>query len=347
MNDRSNDITRERIKRILKIFVRLFSIPLVMGFGILAGIGIVELIDFFVTEYPKYGDLRSTFYTGSMAFGAAIILSIIKDLTQNMPNFYSYVFAKDNQQSREAFLKAFGAIFLASFALMLSFRSGTEIVPSKKPVALALNLEFYRSIIPSPMDTKKSLLTVYILYSESAGLKSMGNDYKHPSLCHRDNNDLSVCPDKLYDDLLERLMGALISCSESANPTEVEVRGFASAGLATDFDPGKLKDKYKIELEENYKRVGNEDDDKIKYGKAFNLYIAERRAENLVTKLEEIVENNPNIRISLPKWKNYQEMECELNIDDTDECVYDPSRGFLTRRAEIRVLEAPGCEKDI
>lgn len=223
---------------------------------------------------------------------------------------------------------------------MLSIRSGTEFPASKKPGPLNLDLKFYQSNVPSPIDTKKSLLTVYILYSEDAGHESMrdyGDDCKDPS----------VCPHQIYDDLLNRLSEAWISCGESKeNPTVVEVRGFASAGLTKDIDPDKLQDEYK--------RVENEDDDIIKRGKAFNLYIAEKRAKNLVTEIKRIVENNLELRkyahkfrIYSHKWEMYQDMVISSNIDDTEKGEYEKPRGFLTRRAEIPLLEAPGCEKDI
>ena len=121
------------------------------------------------------------------------------------------------------------------------------------------------------------------------------------------------------------------------------MRGFASAGL-TD----KLNDAHKEKLKEPLNRVENEEDDEIKYGKAFNLYIAEKRAENLVNRIRSIVGDNPKLRIYSHKWKDYQKMEKALNIVDTDEKGdYEKPRGFLTRRAEIRVLKAPACEKDI
>ena len=353
MNDQSSDNLRERIKRFFKIFIRLISIPLVMGIGIWAGKVIVELIINHVSEYPNLG---KKFYSGSIAFGAAIILSLIKDLTQNLPTFYSYVFAKDNQKSREAFFKAFGAVFLASFALMLSIRAGTELASSKTPRALNLDLAFYQSIVPSPIDTKKSLLTVYVLYSEGAGHEAMDVDYADCKVCEDRKNceDLevpSVCPDRLYDGLLKGLSKALISCGGSdKGPTKVEVRGFASSSLAK--DPDKLNSTYKENLKDACERVGMDDcddcNDTLKCGEAFNLYIAEKRAENLVKKIEEIIgKNNPNIHISSPKWKDYKEMEKELNIYDTNEDGYVKPRGFLTRRSEIRVLKAPACEKEI
>ena len=82
------------------MFVRLSSIPLVLAIGILAGIGIVELFDSFIADKPG---LKKTFFPASMAFGAATALSLAKDLTQNMPSFYSYVFTKDSQESKETF----------------------------------------------------------------------------------------------------------------------------------------------------------------------------------------------------------------------------------------------------
>ena len=206
-----------------------------MAIGILAGIGIVELIDSFVADKP---DLKKTFYPASMAFGAATVLSLAKDLTQNMPNFYSYVFTKDSQISKEAFLKAFGALFIASFALMLSILTLKNYTSNE----VNLNLEFNQSIIPSPMDTKKSLLTMYVLYSEDAGFDAMDidcadcEDPKDREGCD-DHQYHSVCPHCLYDDQLKSLLKALISCGISEkNPTEVEVRGYASAVLPKDPD---------------------------------------------------------------------------------------------------------------
>jgi hypothetical protein len=325
MNDRSNNSASANVKRILKIFIRLLSIPLVMGIGILSGMAIVYLIDGHVPD-----NLKKTFYTASMAFGAAIILSIIKDVTENMPNFYFYVFAKDKEKSTEAFLKAFGAIFLASFALMISILSGTEYSASKKAGALQMDLAFYQSnTLPSPIDSQKSLLTMYILYLCEAGQKSLKND----------RGDCATWPDELYEEQLTSLMNALISCGGSEkNPVKIQVRGFASAGLSEHFKDVKLNDVYK--------RVDGSDDIE-RHGKAFNLYVAEQRAENLVTKIQEIAEVDRNIDISVYKWENYREMETELNLNDRRKGKYVKSRGFLTRRAEIRVLAAPACEKNV
>ena len=40
-------------------------------------------------------------------------------------------------------------------------------------------------------------------------------------------------------------------------------------------------------------------------------------------------------------------METELNLNDRRKGEYVKSRGFLTRWAEIRVLAAPACEKNV
>jgi hypothetical protein len=97
------------------------------------------------------------------------------------------------------------------------------------------------------------------------------------------------------------------------------VRGFASAGLA--------KSAVKENLEYAYKKVGNDDEN---FSKAFNLYIAEKRAENLVTKIKEMIGDKKKHRHIFGKWKNYQEMVTELNIDDTEKGEYEKPRGFLT-----------------
>ena len=110
---------------------------------------------------------------------------------------------------------------------------------------------------------------MYILYSRDAGISSMGNL----------REDRSVWPDELYEEQRESLLKVLKSCGESReNPAIVQVRGFASAGLA--------ESAVKENLEYAYKKVGTDDE---KFSKAFNLYIAEKRAENLVTKIKEMI----------------------------------------------------------
>ena len=107
----------------------------------------------------------------------------------------------------------------------------------------------------------------------------------------------------------------------------------------------------KKKLKEAYDRVENEEDDKKKYGNAFNLYIAEKRAVNLVQKIwelarddEELLKNSDKLNMYPYKWKKYQDMVRGLNLDDREDDRYIPPRGFLTRRAEIRVLKAPACQ---
>ena len=75
------------------------------------------------------------------------------------------------------------------------------------------------------------------------------------------------------------------------------------------------------------------------------MRIANKRAENVKSLVKKEIGDRKNIKIIDFKWGKYKEMNDEMLFEDVDSGTYLETRGFITRRVEIRILKAPACVK--
>jgi hypothetical protein len=208
---------------------------------------------------------------------------------------------------------------------MVSFYGYSEVKTIKdiiRPNVLNLNLEFRENYQLPLLDPKKPLLLTYILFDRNADQDSYNNH----------DTDYSVWPDPLYQQQIKNLVNALASCAEGEkNPVVVQIRGFASSNQWESASGEALDD------------IMETVDDVENYGEAFNFYIANKRAENVTTLVKKEIGNRKSFQIQNFRWKKYKEMTDEMSFEDIDSASYLETRGFIARRVEIRILEAPGC----
>jgi hypothetical protein len=225
------------------------------------------------------------------------------------------------------FIKTFSSVFLASFGLMTSFYGYNQA-----EIAKGINqpryvkLEFQETNVLPLLDQKKPLLVSYILFDKNANKISFENE----------ESDYSVHPDpSIYNEQIKNLIDALISCGdEKDNPVVIQIRGFASSNKweSADNEHPKLAEIMETTDIDNP-------------GDAFNFYIANKRAKNVKSLVEKHIGDRKNIKIIDFKWQTFKEMNDEMLFEDVDSSTYLDTRGFITRRVEIRILKAPACVK--
>ena len=298
-----------------------------MVVGIASGIGFANLLKLLV--FSLASGYKITFFSGITVFGATVVLSTLQDIIKNLPDFYTYVFAKDGDSGILPFIKSFGSVFLASFGLMISFYGYNQVEIAKEinqPRVLNMKLEFQQNNVLPLLDHKKPLLVAYVLFDKNANKNSLNNSEK----------DYSVHPDpNIYDEQIKNLVEALISCGdEKDNPVVIQIRGFASS------NKWKSSEDEQPELSKIMEKTSIDNP-----GDAFNFWIANKRAENVKSLVEKQIGDRKNIKIIDFKWETFKNMNDEMLFEDLDSGNYLETRGFITRRVEIRILKAPACVK--
>jgi hypothetical protein len=319
MDTSSKNVTGIMVRGI-KIVLRLLSVPLLMVIGIASGYGIAKLLDEVVIDWIEID--RRTFYGGVAVFGATVVLSTLQDLFKNIPDFFTYVFTQEGDSGITPFMKSFSSILLASFGLMISFHGLKEIKSLLQLNVLNVKLEFSETYHYPALGPEKPLLVSYILYARNADSNSLNNN----------KDDTSVWPDPyIHEKQIANIVEALISCGKGAeNPVEIQIRGFASSNQWESAEGEQIE-----KIIAKYP--------KLSPGEAFNLHIANQRAKNVESLIKKVPGSRNNILIKDVAWENYTKMKNEMFFEDVDPNTYLDTRGFLTRRVEIRVLKAPGC----
>ena len=264
-----------------------------------------------------------------------------------------------------------GAVLLAvMFASINEVPMGDTIVHNH----VHLQLENTTSLIANYPDSKSdnpSFFTLEVLFPDEAKLEDW-LDSKKNGKCEKDHPDRessqnapdfdspAVKPDRHLSTLISRpILKELSACGNPIQKAKLKIVGFSSssgvlASLKDTCNNAKAEKELK-KVEEGqekscYERASGNGDQRL--SNAFNLCMAELRAENVADMLEEIIDSDEtipadHIEIVPYKWKTYSDMCRQRGFSDTrkegeTEC-YDMGLGRKNLRAEIRVIELPGC----
>ena len=129
-------------------------------------------------------------------------------------------------------------------------------------------------------------------------------------------------PESSYPAFLESLGKFLTNCAKKANrPAVVRVTGFSSSSHAS-----------------NYQFC-----DGAANPEQANMYIANRRAAETARLLGGMA--GPALVIETVEWSDFAEMQKSQKFNDRmPDGSFSDGRGILTRRAEIEIVSAPGCD---
>lgn len=195
----------------------------------------------------------------------------------------------------------------------------------------------------APVATDDGLLRFVVPIADEAGLDAVMRPY--------DPRNRQVAPDELYAYVLRKLADTLRRCVPSPSDlVDVRVVGFSSSSLWED-----VRAQIPSTLQHELTRIvadGRAENDAA----AFNLWVAERRAENvlqvLTRELESDSERNietsrTQFSLTAPPWDSHDAMMRGVRIDD--EVLYSlpdlEDGGFLTRRVDVVVHRAGACER--
>jgi hypothetical protein len=129
--------------------------------------------------------------------------------------------------------------------------------------------------------------------------------------------------------LVRTLGRRLAACGSASAPTQVQVRGFASASRVATYEPCN--------------GAGTSD--------AANLEIANRREAAVAQLLREGArmsggDADSRLRVEIASWANFEAMAKERGYVDTVGGTYDTGLGTFNRRVEIRLVNLAQCSVD-
>lgn len=231
---------------------------------------------------------------------------------------------------------------------LLSFLtvSGLMLVLVARPwetsvAARTIELSFETNV--SPVATDDGLLRFVVPIAAEAGKDAARNP--------QDPKNLQVAPDDLYTYVLRNLATTLRHCVQgSTDRVVLSVVGFSSSSrwdeVAADAPDAFVDELAKIVDD------GRAADTKL----AFNLWVAERRAENVLQVLERQLQTELGTDLAAlrgrfsfeaPRWASHEAMVDGVRIDDTElfNAAGLDDGGFLTRRVDVVVREAGACER--
>ena len=221
---------------------------------------------------------------------------------------------------------------------------------------------------PDNKNSKFPLFTIPVLFLDEAKLEDW-LDSKKNGKCEKDCTDSdgsqkapdfdsrAVKPDKNFNEPIRTALKGLFACGSPEQKVELEIVGFSSSSgvLASLKDirnnaeaEKELKKVEEGQKESCYERASGNGDQRL--SNAFNLCIAELRAENVAEMLKKIIASDKTIpadqiKLVRPEWGSYSEMCQQRGFSDLrkeGEC-YDPDLGLMNRRVEIRAMALSGC----
>lgn len=322
-------------KNAIEIY-RVVAVPVWIGGAAVLGFSSIVIIFFNISIDVSNSLLARNMFLGVSVFGGGVVLAVVKEMTNIVPPIWEFL--TNNKVDHVHLAKASATVFAASFGLFLSvFAAGKGLDVEKLnfsiPNAVVINKEVrfaFQSVMPFTFaDPEKTIATFHVLFEKDGGLNSL-----------EVAGDESVNPDAFFIPFLASLLYGLSECRASdGERVTIEIRGYASSSKWDDASGDCISSELS-----SRKRVNNRDE-------AFNLCIAEKRAFNVHKKLMEIMSRKKlrdHFDIRMPSWNSYQEMLQNIGFKDVDGGgVYGGGRGFLTRRADIRILRAPGCEVNV
>ena len=328
------------------VVLRVVAIPLALGISAIAAFAVVAFLPVgpglsVINEAVEclrgispglvpeaLGDparLARHIHLGVAAFGGAVVLVTIRDLAKSIPNYWAFI----KRPSFSELLQPSALAFIAFLGLAMSLFAVADVARERPH----LELRFVANGLPYDARVDDALLRFYVVFPGEAGSATVTND-----------QDPSISIDRFFEPLLDRLVLDLASCIESdADIVELKVRGFASSSEWT-------------QVEEKIPRVWIDANLGPLLGtrgvqtlpQAFNLWVADRRAANVVAALRGAAEKvdswkRSHVTVEADPQTLRQMSERVGFADVSPRDGYSLARGLLTRRADIRLLQAGDC----
>ena len=146
---------------------------------------------------------------------------------------------------------------------------------------------------------------------------------------------------------LERLMNVYDQCGSAEAPVQVEVRGFASSSVLGVPDNGKPSHEMCPAWRECLERQRCEDASSPErmqcLSAAFNLCVAERRADHVRAWLEASPARSEGVHLVGRQWRSYDEMAGRQPVVDRFDGSYNLDFGAINRRVEVIMLGGGSC----
>lgn len=269
--------------------------------------------------------LATGIYLGVAAFGGVVLVGTLKEITGALPSLTEFV----RQPSSDKLLKPVAVVFAACVGLTISlFALGR--VSDPKPT---LRLTFRSPALTTLQDPGDGLPVFYVVFAEEAG---------HEALV--DASDPAVRVDPLFRPALQNLVSDLSACIESdTDEVELRVRGFASSSQWEEIEKTADRELISAKLQPliDERRAGN-------LAEALNLWVAEQRANNVISLLNEARDGLPErarrqVTVSFEP-QTLEAMRSRLVFKDVSDLKgYSSERALLTRRVEIRLTSVGDC----
>jgi hypothetical protein len=326
------------------VVLRVVAIPLALGISAIAAFAVVGFLPTVLglpsireaaqfLEIHRWVPVPEGFHDpaklvrhlhlGVAGFGGAVVLATVRDLAKSIPNYWAFI----KRPSFSELLQPCALAFIAFLGLAMSLFAVADVAREKPTV----NLRFVAGGLPYDAHADDALLRFYVVFTGEAGLGAVKND-----------QDPAIAIDPFFEPLLKRLVRDLASCIESEQDTvELKVRGFASSSEWADVenaDPAWIDTHLRPLLDT--RGVKN-------LPEAFNLWVADRRAENVATKLQSDIDAGKQGGFTVEvERQTLRQMNERVGFADVSRGDgYSPARGLLTRRADILLLQAGDCSR--
>jgi len=336
------------IVQLLGFVARVIAIPFAMGASAVAAYALVAFLPSLL-QHSWVNDIRNllgkmnpvlvpaflqdatglatSVYIGVAAFGGTVVLATLRDLANSIPNYWEFV----KKPSLRVLLQPCALTFVAFLGLSMSLFAVAK-ASGEKP---NLHLRFVASGIPYDSPIDDALLRFYVVFADDAGPGAT-----------RSEEDPSIAVDPFFAPLLDRLVLDLASCIVSPEDrVKLEVRGFASSSKWT-----RIETEASVQwIDKNIRPLLMTRDVQTR-PEAFNLWVADRRASNVVKALKGAINKvNASKRSQLVAEVDPQtvgEMGERVRFNDvSSRSGFSRQRALITRRADVRLIQAGDCAR--
>ena len=236
--------------------------------------------------------------------------------------------------------------------LLLGCDDAKMCQPCNKPAepaqtVIAHNTFNFRFAPPWLNTDQLSLFTSHVVFSKEAKFEEW-NDGLYES-CNGDDAPAAVCPERgFYKQAMAPLLARLAQYATKDKKVELHTVGFASSSgieypKKDENEVWSLEDRHAQHIDQvsglcQGKLMDSERQDP---SAMFNLLIANKRAANVRDMLRELASaEKEKFNIADKPWCSHASMAKERKLDDGGQ-NYDPSRGLMNRRVEVRPVAFP------
>lgn len=343
------------------VLVRSFLVPITNALisvvqGITAGLDFL-LPDILAEKLAALEDIREPaagFDYGVGAFGAVFLLTKVQDIVATV----SELLDKWKTAEPGLLVRSFVSLTIGFGALGLSVYGLEKLAdPERNPTFVFDAL----TVPPSRVDATTGHMTFYISFLDEGGPPTFGKGHRSVTVADRDQV------------FLGKLREAFEVCGSSTKPVRVRLEGFASGSLWTtaDYslqemsqgfmsvanrpiacDPASIDPReaprralaciseYKAN-ERALREVGYLSSDPVETGKAFNVYLANRRREAVAR----ILGSSEHLKVESSDWPDHFHMQQAIAVDDTRADGTFGVKGILTRSVAVTITDPSSCSR--